>query len=47
MAETDTVPSEISALNAGVGCTILLTGNMTSFPQATFAEPLPIEPALL
>lgn len=46
VVETDTVPSEISALNAGVGCAILLTGNMSSFPQATFSEPLPIEPAL-
>ncbi len=46
VVETDTVPSEISALNAGVGCALLLTGNMSSFPQATFAEPVPIEPAI-
>ena len=46
MAEADTIPSELYAVRAGLGSTILNMGDVSSFLSDDFAKPLIVEPPL-
>jgi LysR family transcriptional regulator, nitrogen assimilation regulatory protein len=46
VTEADTLATEIAAVRAGVGCTILPTGDMSNYPSDAFAVPLLIEPPI-
>ena len=46
VAEADTIPSELYAVRAGLGSTILNMGDVSSFLSDDFAKPLIVEPPL-
>jgi len=46
VAEADTIPSELYAVRAGVGSTILNMGDVSSFLSGGFARPVLVEPPL-
>ncbi len=45
--EADSLSSEIWAVQNGIGCTILPSGDMSHFGPQAFAAPLLIEPAIV